>query len=223
MKIALINPRSRDVKVSLSPPLSLGYISGYLQRQASGIGAEIKIFDGNVDRGKYSIEEVIKFKPDVIGFSLVTTVAKIGYKQARIFAERLPGSAIVFGGHHSSIMPEEALNYGDVVITGEGEKTFAELVRDVYSNGKPGKKVIKGENILNIDDIPSPSYELFDWDYYFQADNNVARCFGLGRKEKVRCATMITSRGCPYSCKFCYNSTKDFKKVRYHSSERVLE
>jgi radical SAM superfamily enzyme YgiQ (UPF0313 family) len=138
------------------------------------------------------------------------------------------GIITIIGGPHPSADAENVLidHPGiDFVVRGEGEITTVEII-DNYRNGAPsesilgmayrqnGKVVINSNRPLinNLDDIPSPARHLIDSDKYYYP----LRGHGM---EKV--ATMITSRGCPYHCIFCYSMHGH--QVRYRSISNVIQ
>jgi radical SAM superfamily enzyme YgiQ (UPF0313 family) len=121
------------------------------------------------------------------------------------------------GGTHISLFPEDLPEYIDVGVLGEGEETFLELVKSFDESKVLKKRDIKGvvyrengqivkteprEVIEPLDRIPSPDFEKI----------------GVSKNGP---AHLMTSRGCPFSCRFCA-STKYFKKPRFHSAEYVV-
>lgn len=113
----------------------------------------------------------------------------------------------VVGGPLPSWSPESFLEVFDVVAVGEGEETMPELA-DCLARGREfsgvkglvyrdGKRIVKtGERafIENLDTLAFPTRELFDNDAYKKYYLNR---FGYST------TSMITSRGCPFSCDFC--------------------
>ncbi|TFF97360.1 MAG: hypothetical protein EU540_08905, partial [Promethearchaeota archaeon] len=153
-------------------------------------GIDTMIFDRQLNTSLKKLKEVIlTYKPDVIGISAVTSQsydAKLIIKKVR---EWMPNIIIIVGGVHFTAEPQDGLDYGaDYVFRGEGEKSLL----DFMNNGPlEDKKIIWGEPLENLDDIPNltmddvePYIEMLRWGpiYYF---------------------VLIGSRGCPYNCNFC--------------------
>jgi radical SAM superfamily enzyme YgiQ (UPF0313 family) len=140
-----------------------------------------------------------------------------------------PLAWVVFGGNHVSHQGAHYLgknSYVDVVVNGEGELTFQDLViarlggrstenlSDVAglsfwaANGSMTTTPDRGR-IEHLDDIPSPllsgALELTDGDGRFLYD------VGL----------LETNRGCPYKCAFCYWGGALGQKVRRFSRDRL--
>lgn len=80
---------------------------------------------------------------DVVGVSFMTGLAPRAYEIAGEFRRR--GVTTVAGGYHPTLMPQEAAEHFDVVVAGEGEDLWPEVLRDfegescrqIYRNAKP--------------------------------------------------------------------------------------
>ena len=152
---------------------------------------------------------------------------------AKRVKEVLPKTKIIFGGLWYSAMPEHTLVNNpavDFVVMGE-EESFYDLLEAIDKN-KPLKDVagvtarIDGKIVMgphkplleNLDLLPLPAYDLFPMDKY------------VGHTYWKPFVDMVTSRGCPSACTFCYEwdqydprSPSDFLKWRAKSPERVIE
>jgi radical SAM superfamily enzyme YgiQ (UPF0313 family) len=138
---------------------------------------------------------------------------------------------ICIGGPHATFLPEDVLSEGvfDFVVRGEGELTLLELCKTLQNNGKlksiaglsftRNKKIIhvqSRELIQNLDLLPRPAYHLLPFDKYQQrAPASFIR--------RLPWLTMVTSRGCPFACKFCSATTFWGRVWRSHSIQRILE
>jgi anaerobic magnesium-protoporphyrin IX monomethyl ester cyclase len=114
---------------------------------------------------------------------------------------------LVVGGPLPSLYPVDFLQDFDVAVVGEGEKTMVDIVdclekRQDFSkvkgiaykkNGKPIINPLQ-EFIEDLDALPFPTRDLFDNENY---KNYYSKKFGYTT------TSMITSRGCPFSCDFC--------------------
>jgi len=208
-RVALINPGTQR-RFDAHEPLNIGLIAASLESH----GVEVKIIDevagDNVER------EIALFKPDTVGLTATTPFADTAYKHASLC--RKQNIQTVLGGVHASIMTEEALQYADIVVKGEGEQAMLDIVLQGAA-----ERVISRPYIKNLDSIPRPAYHLMNMDFYLSARDrtpyNTALIFV---PEGHKIASMITSRGCPYSCIFCHNSWKGMP-FRFNSPERVIE
>ncbi len=211
MKVCLYNP----IPEKAFAPLNLAYLAGYLESAYPG-RYTIKIIDSCFS--KDPIQEIIEFNPAVVGFTTLSSSINKIYKQCRQVKAGLPQTLIVCGGIHATIRPEEVLANGfDVAVMGEGERTFAELVRTREVFGKPlSWKQLVGimgtacvddtgqvrrapprDLIMDMDSLPHPAREMLNWRGY-------ANRFSVARGMNTdRVFTLHGSRGCPFHCIFC--------------------
>jgi radical SAM superfamily enzyme YgiQ (UPF0313 family) len=112
------------------------------------------------------------------------------------------GVPTVIGGPHVSVLPEEAAQFCDSVVIGEGELVWLELLND-YENKIHKKFYGSLDGNFNLDDAPMPAFELL-------------------KIEKYNRLTVQTSRGCPHLCDFCASSTVLSKRFKQKPIEKVL-
>ncbi len=235
MKVLLINPSQKNMittclpkyveeEAGFYPPLGLALVAGYLQKQTS---FKVEIIDALAEKLELEeIERQIRQKsPDIVGITTTTFTLIDVLNIAKVVKEVNKNIHVVLGGPHLSIYSEETLAQKDVdvVVIGEGEITFCELVKHL-ADGKPlgeieglgfkndGRIIINQprEYIQNLDEIPFPARELLSLDRYYSIH---------GQKEKM--TTIFTSRGCPYNCLFCYHAFG--KKFRFRSPGNVVD
>lgn len=209
MKVALVVP-STTVKVNrLVAPLGLGCLAAYLNKMLPMV--EIQVFDGALVTD--IAPKVIAYKPDIVGVTFVTPTAPSAYKLFEQLRDALPNAFLVAGGVHASQCAYEALAYCNCVVKGEGEQALVDIVkrRMLRQYIEP---VIEGQPLENLDDIPMP-YKFLDMEPYLISPPSVPN---LGYPT----IGIITSRGCPFVCRFCWNNTRT-AKVRWHSAKRVVE
>ncbi|MBW1679187.1 MAG: B12-binding domain-containing radical SAM protein, partial [Deltaproteobacteria bacterium] len=169
------------------------------------------------------LQKIIEdFRPRLVGFS--TYQRNIFYVLGLAKAIKGMDSEIktVIGGPQATFMPSSALEDGpiDFICREEGEIAFLSIagaLRDEKTSFPvPGCSCKledgcfhDGPSIIgysNLDEYPSP----------YLTD-------GLIDFSKMEEAIMLTSRGCPYNCIFCYTPNAFKRKVRFHSIERVVE
>lgn len=202
-RILLIKPNYRsdgwDYYNIDFPPINLAYIASYL----SDLDVQVEILDTKVNdlNFKQIKKKIEKFKPDIVGISVFVSAAlKASLSIAQIIKTILPTCQVVLGGRHPSFEPDETLNskYVDYIVRGEGELTFRELI----IKGTPEK--IKGISYkTNGKIVHNPERPLIK---DFKRIRVPARHLTKNNKYKmltVRLETVETSRGCPYTCKFC--------------------
>jgi len=204
----------------LGAPLCLLALAATLREH----GFEIRIIDAAVEPNyKHALREVIH-DAVCLGVSVLTGPMIRGAIEAATFAKSLcPSMPVVFGGWHPTLLPDQTLaeEYVDVVVRGQGEITFCELVK-AFEN-KSSLKDIRGISwktgvmrthnpdrpVEHIEDLPIPAFDLVDFDAYEKVE---------GRRKLA----YATSVGCPYACNYCTDTV--FYKRRFNalSAERVV-
>jgi len=210
LKVALVVPKCNLRLSNHCPPWNLGYIASYLRKTLPNV--EIRVFDGLT--GDDPERCVREFQPSVVGVTATTPQAPEAYRLGDAIRSDYPDILTVIGGIHATIMPKEALEHFDVVVVGEGEKTFSQIVQ-CFQNKQPQQGIIEGEPVEDLDDIPSPAFDLINVQHYLRQGITLPHL-------KPPTIGMITSRGCPYRCAFCYNCFRK-TKVRFFSAKRVVE
>jgi anaerobic magnesium-protoporphyrin IX monomethyl ester cyclase len=145
---------------------------------------------------------------------------KLALQMARLVKMIDPEIVVVFGGPQASFMPKEALRQMrqvDVIVRGEGENLWPELVRCIIANTDPAR--IKGIVFMRgdtaVETLPAP----FVGDLDCLASPFGFKVFDLRQHET---AVMLTSRGCCFNCAFCYTPRAFGRRIRMHSTGRVL-
>lgn len=135
---------------------------------------EIKLYDERL--------EDINFddKADLVGINIETYTAKRGYEIAAEFKKR--GVPTVFGGYQATLVPEEAIRYGDSIIQGPAEGAWELLLEDL----RQGKLR-----------------------HFYQRPKDTPMRFAMpnrdvfAKKPYFKIACVETGRGCPLRCNFC--------------------
>ncbi len=214
---------------SVAPPLALASLAAYLTIHgfpvtvidSLGEGLEnIAVLPG-VKNYKYrglAIAEIIRKIPRdtaVLGVSCMFSPEwPFNREVVKIIKAALPGIKIVAGGEHVSALPELVLAQApgiDIAVIGEGEETLSELAGAL--SGGSGIEKINGiafrkdgaflktpprARIAALDGMPLPLWDAVPVENYFRA--------GLSHGPyQGRTLPILSSRGCPYSCKFCSN------------------
>jgi anaerobic magnesium-protoporphyrin IX monomethyl ester cyclase len=207
--------------VPVSLPISLGYLAARLR--ADGHRVEIRNIGEATRLSPMSFQEMIReIRPALVGFATYQRNILHVTAMCRAIKALAPSIRIILGGPQIPFMPSEALREMadvDFLCRGEGEVVIREVVRSL--EGGPLDRPVPGTTTRlatdhwadgppaatpeDLDEYPSP----------FLTDGMDVR----GMEEAI----MLTSRGCPYGCAFCYTPRAFGRKIRYHSVDRVLE
>lgn len=150
------------------------------------------------------------------------------------------GLTVIWGGTHVILCPDESIQTADIVCVGEGEFAMLELAERLRK-GEPLESITNINNLwFRKDDkvIKNPLTDLIeDLDILPFRDYTSADKYQISGDKIHQGDPMIndpifqiiTSRGCPYHCAYCYNSTlrKIYKGLgkyyRTRSVENVIE
>ena len=219
-KVALVNPnfitKSITDKFTI-PALGLEYIAASILDLV-----EVKIINGKVRNLnlKEIMKEIKEFRPDIVGISCCYTIG-INFALKIAKESKKCGYSIVLGGWHPSFTPSELLKYPfvDVIVRGEGEITFRELIKNKDLKEIKGISYKNNGTILDNSDrplindlnkLPFPALELRNNKSYFQFF-------------QMPIDVIETSRGCPFKCTFC-NIHLFYRGIyRVKSAERVIQ
>ncbi|MBU0758338.1 MAG: radical SAM protein [Nanoarchaeota archaeon] len=222
LKIVLVSLNIRE-----NYSLALGFLKAYLEKDMElreRVETIILNFDLRQTRNITISEKISELKPEIVGFSAYTW----NINQIMFISKELknvdPSLNIVLGGPDSSPIAEEILNFSeqiDIIVRGEGELTFYELVKSyskrkldlqkilgiTFRDGVSNKVISNGNQrlISDLDEIPSP---------YLNGYIDV--------KNMEPIANVETFRGCVFKCIYCFEN-KDYGCIRFFSSERIRD
>ncbi len=207
---------------SCMPPLGLACIASFLEKH----NVKVVIVDAQAEQMSPQdiIQRIKKLSPLFVGITATTSIIDSAFEVAKSCREFLPEAKIIMGGVHPTVMTEQVLENPniDLIVRGEGELAFLELVqgKDIKSikglSYKEGGKVHHNEKaaiIEDLDSLPFPAYHLLPMHEYHPA---------LGGYKRLPAISMVTTRGCPGRCTFCYGSMLG-GKLRHRSAENIIE
>ncbi len=200
--------------------LALGYLKTYAQKEKFILqNTEIVIvdFDAEIHDVRQVVYYLSQSKPDIIGFSCFCWSINKVLETARVVKTIFPRVNIILGGPEVGPIASKYLEENrslDIIVKGEGEVTFAELLK--YYLGKGRLEEIQGisfrvngqvfENpdrplIEDLGEIPSPYLEGV-----------------LMPRDKV--TYIETYRGCIFRCGYCFEG-KNFPRPRFFPEDRI--
>lgn len=182
---------------------------------------------------------------DIVGISSnFTPQTRMALEVARIAKEVNPQILVIAGGVNARALADRFLNSGwiDAVVLTEGEKIIVDLVRAWQQNtsleGVRGIKYLRAglpvtcpvtPDLISttLDDLPLPAWDLLPFQKYDEINSTHS---SIAPSQRRRYAPIMTSRGCPFQCKYCHISkdkepnsiSGDVGTLRLKSIDRVM-
>ena len=227
--VLLVSAPYAEAYGRMTPPvqihLGLAYVASVLEEN----GHTVEVVDTLAEGIRLeNFAAIIKRKNyDVAGFTVTTPTFYSSLALAKAIKKHSPKTLTVFGGIHPTIKPRQTVRCGavDVVVKGEGEITFKEIVNSVKRAGglsnvkgilyKKGGEIIETPSrppIENLDILPFPARHLFKNKQYTYPD-------ALYRNT----VPIFTSRGCPGRCSFCITYRVLGRVFRARSAGNVVD
>ncbi|MGW3960873.1 KedN5 family methylcobalamin-dependent radical SAM C-methyltransferase [Amycolatopsis sp. NPDC005003] len=219
-----------------TPLESMPLASGYLKATALADDrirprADIRIlnFKGGATASTMAHELFGGELPDVLAFSVLGWNHRTFGLLAETFKQLKPDGWVVFGGTHVAHQAERVFRMWpevDVVVDGEGEFVFRDILRAYLDGARPGElgeitglsyrdaagRTVRNparERIQDLDEISSPFL------------SGAMELTGADGRFRYDVALMETNRGCPYKCAFCFWGGATGQRVRAFSRERL--
>jgi len=228
MKILLVNPPIPTESFSsklITQPLGLAYLAAVLEKN----GYKVQIEDMPALKANYAhLANVIeKEQPDIVGITCSTLTFKKAIQCGMVAKKVNPNIKVVMGGPHVTFTDVETLERYpcvDIIVRGEGEYTFLELVQKLekneninnvlgitYRENNAVKRNSDRPLIPNLDELTFPARHLLPLKNY--------ETFGM----KCPSFSVLSSRGCPYTCRYCVVRKIFGNRYRERSPENVLD
>ena len=194
MKVTLIEPamiKTPDFSEKpawLLQPLTLATLAGLTPPDV-----EVEALDDRLEAIDYDAPR------DLVGISVKTFTARRAYQIAAEFRRR--GVPVILGGHHPTLLPEEASQHADSILIGEAEGAWEEVLADAargrlqrlyrqpetrpFANVRPNRAVFAGKKYLPV-------------------------------------AMIETTRGCPFACNFCSVTAFFGRGFRHRPPQEVV-
>ena len=213
------------------PPVAIRMPNGALTSLAGNLDPHHHVAVADLilvrDRVLDTVEQLLRqHMPDVVGLSVMTFQRRTALRLIGHIRQRLPHVRVVVGGYDPSLAPEAYASPGtgvDVIVRGEGDLTFRELVRSLERGASPASihglswRTAAGRVVANPDRAVSRLRQ-----GELALPKRSARVFSgytmLGRPVDV----VETSRGCTFDCSFC--SIIEMRGRNFHTFDiaRVL-
>ena len=190
--ITLINPAHEVYAAHPSPPMWMATLQAILKEA----GIKVRVID------EAAGQKIGNIDTEWVAFGVTTPTSKKIYALADKL--RKDGKKVILGGPHPSIFPEEAKQHADKVIVGEADEVLVPALNPNTTEG-----ILKGQISKPLDEFPNPCWDGFPLEQYH------------GPTRKGKYLTILTSRGCPHACVFCYHGTFGYN-FNPRSPERVV-
>ncbi|MEM7393345.1 MAG: cobalamin-dependent protein [Verrucomicrobiota bacterium] len=182
MKIVLLSPkgplyrhRTGIFRKSLrAAPLTLTTLASLIP---SELNATVALYDEGIEDLPETLDA------DLIGMTVITGTAKRSYELAALYrAQNIP---VVLGGPHVTLLPEEAAQHADAIVTGYAEDTWPALLHDFAAGKLKSRYTMDPAFTLDRSDLPMPRRDLLKPGSYMTTN------------------TFEATRGCVHKCAFC--------------------
>lgn len=228
-KVILFYPKTGwDVKnVTILLPLSVMLLGRPLRRE----GFQPIVLDARIDANWDDTLRSLLNEGDVaaVGISAMTGLQiRGGLAASAVVRAAAPDVPIVWGGIHPALMPMQTVEHPlvDYVVWGEGESAIVELMRVLADHKRPTAPIpgvtyldahgepVHGPKIpwIDLTEALVPDYDLVRVEDYFTTQT-------LGERDLA----VVTSRGCPSRCSFCYNVAYADRRWRAQPPDAVVE
>jgi radical SAM superfamily enzyme YgiQ (UPF0313 family) len=203
MKILLIEPAKAPRTIGgedifLYEPLALEYL-------AAGVSQDhdVRILDLRLEEDWRTVSE--RLSPDVVGITSYTVHVNTVRRLFAQIKEWNPQVLTVVGGHHATVAPEDFVSPDiDLIVMGEGVFVFKEIVarfeRGEGFDDLPGVAFARNGALIKTEPLPVHDLDLFPFPDRHLTTQYRPRYFSEWMKPL---ASLRTSKGCPYRCKFC--------------------
>src|SRR6056297_1114844 len=230
MRIVLIHPNYHSGGAEIAgswPPAWVAYLAGHLRDAGYDDVQFIDAMTNHIDDDTLRTR-LRELQPDVIGVTAITPSIYVAENILKLAQEEVPGALRVLGGVHATFMYKQVFSeapWVDVIVRGEGEEIFLNLIRAVDQGEWPAARgAIKGLAYLDGDTIKAtpaaatvkdldsinPDWSLLEWEKYIYVP--------LGK----RVAIPNMARGCPFTCSFC-SQWKFWRDYRVRDPQKVVD
>ncbi len=217
------DPSEREV-MKPYPPLGLLYIASSLRDQ----GFTVDVVDATFMSQDEHLARIEASEAATVGI-YVNLMTRSNALQV-IAAAKRGGATVVLGGPEPVNYVDEYFSRGvDIIVAGEGERTLQSLLTTLQSEGRSGLSGVDGiiytddagetvttpprAQIKPLDNRPYPARDLIDMQRYLDTWKTFHGASSV---------SLITARGCPYTCRWCSHSVYGFS-YRHRSPEDVAE
>ena len=231
MKVLLIQP-SQELVIgkkkkngSIMPPLGLLILAACIRKECKG--TQVDFYDYEVDNNG-SVPDFALY--DIVALSATSVHIPHAYHLILEIRNKNSNACIIIGGAHATFDYESLLNKInelDAVIIGEGELSLTYFINHytnrehlpefpgIVTRNTPKNAIRMSPIVADLDMLPEYAYDLVDMNKYQLSTHR--------KSLPVPFISYITSRGCPFSCKYCQTPSMFGRHIRYRSPKLVFQ
>lgn len=193
----------------------------YIYKNCQDLSCDIEMLEVSINNHLIDIaNQIFDARPDILGISCYIWNIELVKQLLPLVHRLLPNCKIICGGPEVSYATKEFMQdfpMVDFVVRGEGEKAFHDLLQALLNEKNNEEIKIAGIAKRNSDDTIDENIAVtvsdLDEIIFPYDDNDIENL-----KDKI--IYYESSRGCPYSCKYCLSCAT--KGVRYRSLDKVF-
>ena len=199
------------------------------KRQLQNNGASVTLLDFSAEPyNEQRFTEALN-STDMVGMTLLSPSLQQAKQLLDLVKQTRPDVPVLIGGPHCTLLPKEALQQagasvcvigdGEVVIPEitkafEGKKQLSDIPGILFRTAQEIKSGLTPELIKNLDNIPFPARLLVKQTIYGREYNPSLKAGEF--------TSIITSRGCPYHCRFCSRNSLSRQHYRMRSTMNII-
>ena len=214
-RVVLVYPyfQEKDPVDKLFHPLGVAYLASQLKEHQIAV----TVVDCTFENMATAVAQIVALQPCLIGISVMVTLSRSALEMTEQLRAALPDTLLIAGGPLPTVYPRRFLGHFDLVFQGEADLIFPQFCRDYLNSSHRGiflqnidvaaypglcrqsagmisssPPVHQGLEVLNHLPIPDRSdyrHDLYQRHWY--------------ARQQIRPATLMVTRGCPFSCDFC--------------------
>ncbi len=230
--IFLVKPETDRENFVMAPPLGILYLAGALEKR----GYRVRLIHERFTAANENriVDEIIAARPLFVGISTFTGPSLSPSLRLTRKIKEHGDTPVLWGGLHSTMLPEQTLQEPDIdlAVRGEGEETVVRLADLLAAGGDYLEKLADVPGVayrrpdrVQINPMPpfiqdldaySPAWHLLGNERYLGEGKYIYTALG-SKLSDLKIATVMSSRGCPGRCGYCYNQFINKRSFRSHS------